>query len=325
MLLSHIAWKSIVDRSVQLVEYEPGSETELYQKLVDEMDWEVRRQWTQEYVSIIRDAIRVYWTAKSQIGDPRFVIQQVLQRMHQLPVWLGQRALRFAGLVKLRRWDSEGFQNDNIYVVVPVAKLASAFIDVACRTMGINKEKDVACFVRMTSLLKEHCDSGEVALPLDRMKECSDVISIAEDGKLWIEPKNVDMGKATKQRLATTPISKTSQREYIVASPLCGWGEEVKSSEGMSEWRDPRECCLCHFCGDDDAGLATPPVNVPGKKFPSLGRLLPLSDGYWVHASCALWSSEVWEAPDDGLVHAVEKARGRGAQLKWYVFFCLVK
>jgi hypothetical protein len=72
------------------------------------------------------------------------------------------------------------------------------------------------------------------------------------------------------------------------------------------------------LCGDDDAGFAEGRIADADSESARLGRLLPLSEGYWVHASCALWSSEVWEGPDPGLINAMEKARSRGAQLKCF-------
>lgn len=50
----------------------------------------------------------------------------------------------------------------------------------------------------------------------------------------------------------------------------------------------------------------------------SAGRLIPMPGGAWAHVSCALWSSEVYESPNDGLVYALEKARSRGAKLKCF-------
>ena len=65
----------------------------------------------------------------------------------------------------------------------------------------------------------------------------------------------------------------------------------------------------------------SPEVIVPPEeaiKTISAGRLIPLSGGAWAHASCALWSSEVYENPEDALVCDVEKARSRGNKLKCF-------
>ena len=118
--------------------HENVSDDELYQKLVEEVDWETRMQWQDEYTAIIRDAIGLYCMAQT-VGDPRFVIQQVLQRMHQLPTWLGQRAHRFAVLVKSRGWDVDGFSHTRADVIIITSKLAAAFIDIVSRTLGIIK------------------------------------------------------------------------------------------------------------------------------------------------------------------------------------------
>jgi hypothetical protein len=107
----------------------------------------------------------------------------------------------------------------------------------------------------------------------------------------------------------------------MMAHPVCGWSVASNSFGGACIWKDPRECCLCHLCGDDDAGFSDNEWNADvdaETTETSLGRLLPMGDGYFVHTGCALWSSETWEDPKDSLIHAVDKARGRGAQLKCF-------
>jgi hypothetical protein len=102
----------------------------------------------------------------------------------------------------------------------------------------------------------------------------------------------------------------------VMALPLCGWGHQIEStSDEITMWKDTRECCLCHLRGDDDAGFADEDAEPDEKR---LGRLLPMSDGYWVHSLCALWSSETWESPEDGSINAVDKAKTRGAQLRCF-------
>lgn len=314
--------KHLSDQARQLIAeaklgpHDNYTDDEFHQKLVEEIDWETRNLWRDEYIAIIRDAIGIYCMAKT-LGDPRFVIQQVLQRMHQLPSWLGHRALRFAVLVKRKEWDTKGFANDRADVVVLTAKLAAAFIDIVCRTLGISKERDVSFSDRLAGLVNAPGVNGDFSCPLDRIMRSKNAISFDESG-IVIEVKNT--GKATAgdqspRSRGTATNGRSAGSSYKIASPLCGWSAEVKSPSSLTEWNDPRECCLCHLCGDDDAGL---PDDSPPNDLGGLGRLLPMADGYWVHTSCALWSSEVWEAPDDGLVHAVEKARGRGAQLKCF-------
>jgi hypothetical protein len=229
--------------------------------------------------------------------------------MHQLPAWLGHRALRFAVLVKQKHWDVEGFNHERIAVVVTVAKLAAAFIDTVCRTLGINKEKDLSFHDRLAKLLQAPGAAGDFSFPFDHIKRSKDVIVIDESGIILKIKEGGVLDHASKD------VTASEAEQHVIASPLCGWSDLVVSPSGLTEWKDPRECAFCHFCGDDDAGYT------PGSQerdMAALGRLLPMSDGYWVHTSCALWSSEVWEAPDGGLVHAVEKARSRGAQLKCF-------
>lgn len=116
-------------------------------------------------------------------------------------------------------------------------------------------------------------------------------------------------------------MSSKKKEVSKIALPLCGWDGQTEASDGQTRWHDPRECCLCHVCGDDDGGFpaAGHIYEANGETEEArLGRLLPMSDGLWVHASCALWSSEVWEGPDAGLIHDMDKARSRGAQLKCF-------
>lgn len=310
--LSDQAWQLI--KEAKLGPHENYSDDELYQKLSDEIDWETRNQWRDEYIAIIRDAIGIYCMAKT-LGDPRFVIQQVLQRMHQLPAWLGHRALRFAVLVKRKEWDTNGFANNRADVVVITAKLAAAFIDIVCRTLGISKERDVSFADRLADLVKAPGANGDFSCPLDRIKRSKGEVTFDESGILIDETESSTSGMLSPATGGLMLIGRSKLSSYKIASPLCGWSAEVRTPSAFTEWKDPRECCLCHLCGDDDAGL--PDDSLP-KDLAGLGRLLPMSDGFWVHTSCALWSSEVWEAPDDGFIHAVEKARSRGAQLKCF-------
>lgn len=71
----------------------------------------------------------------------------------------------------------------------------------------------------------------------------------------------------------------------------------------------------------DPSPSPSPEVIIPPEeaiKTISAGRLIPLSGSAWAHASCALWSSEVYENPGDALVCDVEKARSRGNKLKCF-------
>jgi histone-lysine N-methyltransferase MLL3 len=105
---------------------------------------------------------------------------------------------------------------------------------------------------------------------------------------------------------------------YLIASPVCGWNEHIDPTDELNQWKDPRACVLCRTCGDDDADRDPESPSEGISSIARMGRLLPMSDGIWVHASCALWSSEVYESVDDGTIHNMEKARARGGQLKCF-------
>jgi len=126
-----------------------------------------------------------------------------------------------------------------------------------------------------------------------------------------------------------------NKKDHIKVEPMIGWGICNVAGDNTKPWVDSRSCCLCGICGDDDAGLRS--NTTEGAEADNLrdigekgdeseeartqtvaraGRLLPLSNGLWVHAECGVWSSEVWEDINGGILHGVQKARSRGLKLK---------
>ena len=63
------------------------------------------------------------------------------------------------------------------------------------------------------------------------------------------------------------------------------------------------DCRVCVLCGDVGDGEPN-----------GCGRLLNVGIDQWVHINCALWSPEVVESPDGGLVN-LDRAVARGAEL----------
>ncbi len=104
--------------------------------------------------------------------------------------------------------------------------------------------------------------------------------------------------------------------------PVMGWDSlSGENSTGMTKWMDSRTCCLCNIPGDDDAGLESEiSFNSSNKmdRIKGSGRLLPLPGGGWIHANCALWSSEVWENPVGGVLDGVGKAKARSTKLRCF-------
>ena len=106
--------------------------------------------------------------------------------------------------------------------------------------------------------------------------------------------------------------------------PMSGWNSGIHAVGTNNVWADSRKCCLCNTCGDDDAGQS----GEGGKKRhlngneiihnSGSGRLLPIPGGGWIHSLCAVWSSEVWENPNGGMLNSVHKARSRGSKLKCF-------
>ena len=128
------------------------------------------------------------------------------------------------------------------------------------------------------------------------------------DEKIVIEPRD----EPSEQSNGIQTHINTSKKQLIYGiKPLRGWGQDIELSSGK-KWYDPRKCCLCMLCGDDDAGLMCDTTNRVGA-----GRLLHIPGGNWIHANCALWSSEVWDS-GRGELKAVDKAKARGGKLKCF-------
>jgi hypothetical protein len=298
------------------------SDAELYAKLMDEIDWQTRNLWKEEYLRVVRLGLRVYSlaVANASFGDPRIVVQHALSA-DNLPKWMTQRALRFVFVVRRAKWtEEEPSSRTRIDVLAVSAKLASSFVKVYCAVLNVSiqviDEEAGASSERIDMLLHEPHECGTVNLPVDQLRAAK----LADPAVLCIDSlQGVD---AEKQGCLVGAEKETcTQNEPeppTIASPLCGWkaGAAVVSAECV--WKDPRECCLCRLCGDDEAGLeyVGDPDSTP--ETARLGRLLPMSDGLFVHTGCALWSSEVWEDSTDGLVHDMGKARSRGSQLKCF-------
>lgn len=305
--LFNVAWHTILSSQPDLTD--EAAKQELQVKLIERIEWSVRDLWRNEYLSIIQDAVKFYETARTTFGEPRIVVQHVFNKVVDLPLWKAQRALRFVTMARRANWES-GINIESIDKLVTCAKVAAAFLDVSCRVMGFDLARNVVHPERVQLLLEPPGECGTVKLPTDKISQSNDP-SFMEAA----------IGEAAAARLASKSRKETRSPPTIqLANPLIGWGDQLGA--GMEgEWKDPRECCLCHLCGDDDAGFLERVESVDTtdeRGHFGLGRLLPMPDGYWVHTSCALWSSEVYEAPDDGLIHAVEKARARGGQLKCF-------
>ena len=326
--------------------HDNNSLLDMYELLTEEIDWRLRNMWRDDYRSIIKEGFRLLAIASQQKNDTTKILDLSATGKLNLPIWMGQRAARFIRFAKESQWQSDGFPKKDIKSLVLIAKLAASFLKVACRAMGLKTRKTVKCYDRMMTLLKapdELC--GMVEMPTDILKvEGNRNIIQADEWRRKFEPEikadclGLDCGLGLQDSAVVqsevAPMSSSScawrdDSAYKIASPMLGWNGHIDSADEENRWKDPRSCTLCHMCGDDDAGFATS-VTLPiengelndradtDPNIARVGRLLPMSDGLWVHASCALWSSEVWEAASGGEVCAVEKARSRGAQLKCF-------
>ena len=284
------------------------------EELIETIIWKTHDMWRDEYVGIINTGIRFIEETRRDFGDPRFVAQQILADGADVCMSTIQRALRFCHVVKRRRVVERGCKPPSIEHALLYAKMAASFIELACQVLRRSISKEVVHYDRLLELLKPPSAQGLFLAPMDSLRY--QPVSLSDEA---ITDVNISLHV---RKTEVAPVhGATDLHQIKAATPLCGWTEQLGQGRNQSEWKDPRECCLCHICGDFDAGFPDEEPEDPPEGeivFSPMGRLLPLKDGHWVHTACALWSSEVFEASGDGLLHAVEKARSRGAQLKCF-------
>lgn len=290
--------------------------------------------WRDDYRSVIKEGFRIMKMLTDQLGHINDLHDLFAAGQLDLPPWMGHRAARFIRFAKEKHWQVDGFPKKDIKTLVLIAKLAASFMKVACRAMGLKTKKTIKCYDRMMVLLKapdEDCGMVDFALDNVRVEGNRNIIQ-ADEWKRLYEPEVQATLQGTSistkadgtfESAMDVDSSLAASAPFVkIATPILGWNERLDADDEDNVWKDPRSCCLCHMCGDDDAGFPDfcAEINPEGTdpEIARVGRLLPMADGYWVHASCAMWSSEVWEAPSGGTLHAMEKARSRGSQLKCF-------
>lgn len=303
--------------------------TELRLKYEEELRWQTRNMWRVEYQSICDDAAKLYSLAKSK-NHCEQIISAERCALRKVPNWLRSRAARW-----MRMASKKSFQNTHcdigIIALVCKAKQAASFLAIGCNYFGVECSSLVKYWQRARSLLVPPNDSGVIWLPEDAVKLVGDHImdeskwsfSLGDDGSLNDTSETVVQAdeSSVKEEIATD--QNESDDKYLKSRdnldfnvprplPLKGWDDQE-----VRKWTDQRTCCLCHTCGDDDGGLFHSLSLSPGSQLGHVGRLLPTGDGAWIHVSCALWSSEVWEG-ENGILHDVEKARHRGNKMKCF-------
>ena len=323
---------------------------ELRYRYEEELIWQTREMWRLEYQSICDDAMKLYSLAREK-NHCEHIISEELCSVKEVEQWMRWRAARWMRIASKKSRGTS--RNNNIISLVSKAKLAAAFLAIGCSYFGVEFASLVKKWERARSLLIPPDQCGVVRIPEDEVKVIGEHI-LDEDQWMAFEsapsPANgvasgvsssaysSTLGKSegvssTNLSLDETASAQNTGDDKYLSSrklrnfdlirpyPMKGW-DFLDQREGK-KWSDPRTCCLCHTCGDDDAGL---PLTADGDitistrsegRIGRAGRLLPITDGTWIHTSCALWSPEVWESAN-GMVHNVEKARHRGNKMKCF-------
>jgi len=320
---------------------------ELHHKLAEASSWKLREFWRKEYKSLIEDGEKMVDVVKVKLKGK---MQKLITRpgdKRDVPPWVVSRAARWLRYLKRSKHRKQSSEPTITHLVV-LAKMASSFLHLVFQTLDINLQGNVECPERMSDLLIQPSEEAEIIeyvpdvvktngndyiIKADEWntKYWNDIIKQDAFQKLELGVKDSFNANQTTQNDVAISKDDIYEGSFPGFSPMNGWGDQCPSGS-RSIWRDSRSCCICHTCGDDDAGL---PLICDGKikkqdvsdgqseapqnlDIARVGRLLHLPGGLWVHASCALWSSEVWESPEDGLIHAVDKARYRGSKLKCF-------
>jgi hypothetical protein len=307
------AWTTVVSGALAPGPEQGVSAKEIHAHLCHDIDWEIRGMWSDEYMSVVQDGFTMIAAIKRRDFDPRVMIATCLRGETNLPKWVAQRAARFLAFAEQSGWDGERMPVKNIQSAQAVARMAAAYLRVNCKAFHLQESIEVRAHTRMLSLLAEPDDCGLLEIPIDPVR-------IDDSDTLVQQAASVEVPKldswSTQQDSKVPSRTKPDSVEYILPEPVCGWNKYLEGSDGDHTWSDPRICCLCRTCGDDDGDNKRQVTD--GLTLARCGRLLPMNSGLWVHTSCALWSSEVYEARTGGVVHAMEKARSRGSQLKCF-------
>ena len=130
-------------------------------------------------------------------------------------------------------------------------------------------------------------------------------LSLVQEVFPWFSPE--EPARHWSEWEPGTRHSQSSHRDYIVKPPssehsYCSRKRKALSSHDcqpteLSSEPDLRKCVLCGVSGEEEE---------------KTGRLLPFRYNEWLHLSCALWSSEVYETVDGSLqqvLSAVTRSR----------------
>eukprot|EP00550_Attheya_septentrionalis_P001541 CAMPEP_0198291046 /NCGR_PEP_ID=MMETSP1449-20131203/8703_1 /TAXON_ID=420275 /ORGANISM="Attheya septentrionalis, Strain CCMP2084" /LENGTH=1902 /DNA_ID=CAMNT_0043989637 /DNA_START=351 /DNA_END=6059 /DNA_ORIENTATION=+ len=327
------------------------SKHEFFEVFCDEIEWRMKSMWRDEYRSLLRDGLRVLVLLDEKLDTKSYQTILSSEEHNKDFSWMRARASRFIRMAKRHKWTAENVGKPNIRSLVVLAKLASSFLHIALPYL---KKKSVRYSERLSRLLVvPHTGTGVTEMPDDIIKTSGYRHIISEGdwkSKIWDDAAHERFMKFSLERGWTDCARKAEptcnkkdnntdangndlstidgrgpRNQVKPPKALSGWRKEVFSTK----WKDPRTCCLCHACGDDDAGndvnnignqnaTGVSPATSPEVRIQNTGRLIPFEDGLWVHSNCALWSSEVWESPNDGLIHEFDKARNRGGKLKCF-------
>ena len=344
--------KALRQAKVEDAEDQRPSQVELHDRLLSEMTWQVREMWRDEYQSIVDDAEKMYRMSLGNKHYARIVSNGFIEKINASN-WVRARAARFIGLMARQTKDFKRrkllSRPIHISALVAKAKLAASFLALGCRYYGVEFTTLVTSWQRANLLLMEPDEFGHVLYPPDivRVDESmmldeafwqasqaiDDTLTPESSSPLHPDAEDDEAAESHAEDEDDTP-SRLSGQKHLIARDMEGTGlikagpmhgSDFLGAAEEQPWGDSRRCCLCHTCGDDDAG-PHPSDDLDGEATSSegilghAGRLLPMpssSAGSWVHASCAIWSSEVWEAAG-GVLHQVDKARHRGNKMKCF-------
>lgn len=83
--LGEKAWGLICEGALR--PHDNCSDTELYAKMMDGINQELRLLWKDEYLEVINAGLRIYALAQGSFSDARIVVQHALSGVGGVPMW----------------------------------------------------------------------------------------------------------------------------------------------------------------------------------------------------------------------------------------------
>lgn len=292
--------------------------------------------WNQELVPTmnkihrLREGLRCSWSARRRSWTTRRRLQEQYAFLSSSSN-KGTRELALTASAKLLTSDGRN-QNARRQIVQSLTRRFRGNTDAIpnvheMKTFGSSYEERSRAlrhkpFSRMIPVWAQQTMVNAVASECDRSKE--------EHAKAQVAAVNDD-DALTPERPATPPISSVAPNQTLGTTTQVTSGVDKKSCNGLSFSisrqrcasnlpsgapliSDARQCSLCQRCGD--LRLEGRLLQIAHGSSSQRHKKAPMAhETEWVHANCAIWSSECHE-DEDSCLHKIHTAISRGRKIR---------